>query len=403
MTTMHRSLAIILVFFISLQVYAQPENLVRVLIIGNSLTYYNNMPAILEGVASNSNTAVESQMVVMPGAMLQDHWNGTVAKAAISEGDWDFVILQEVPLLGSLTINGKMMVQDRAYFHHYVRLFVDHIRTTGSQPILLLPWPRQKHPEHLEQMIYAHMEIGRELEVPVVPAGFAWEKVVQSAGPMLYMQDGVHPTPAGTYLTSIVIYSTLIGHHPSDVPIRIEGHPIDRRGKVIAKSLDVLVQMTKEESTKLMNAATETAQHIREKGGYIDVPIPAIPDLPQLPEGYPAEATTITGVWRGPIRLVPALTEMQLTITEQDGKIISTWELLFEKEQYNQTAVVENFRTLENQIRFTISGLRVMPGVTEYRGVMRGDKLVGIAELLAHGGQMHMVGTWELTRQNGEK
>ena len=370
----------------------------RVLFIGNSNTYVNNMPAVLESIAGKSGIPVNSEMIALPGETLREHWVGDSVKSVIRKGDWDFVILQEQSTLGTRLINGERTVPDPSYFYYYVSRFVDVIRKADAQPVLLLTWAWQEKPEFLQPLTHAYMTIGRELEIPVVPAGVVWQKSIRSGGPNLYMNDGIHPSPAGTYLTVLLIYETLFGNLPSNLPLHVEGVPTDMRGTVYTDSLAVLVEVTEEELNTLLSIASHSIRLLQETGNYVQVPKPVTPDLPQLPEGIPAEAVDITGVWSGPIRLLRVPAELQLTL-KRDSKT-AIWELLFENEQFNQNASVDDFRILGNQIRFTISDLEKLPGITEYRGVLQDNQIVGIAEYLDKGGQTHLIGKWKLTRQS---
>ena len=70
-----------------------------VLFIGNSLTIYNNLPAMVETIARESGARLESGMALVRGASLRRHWVDSDARATIGTGKWDYVILQESPTL----------------------------------------------------------------------------------------------------------------------------------------------------------------------------------------------------------------------------------------------------------------------------------------------------------------
>ena len=48
-------------------------------------------------------------------------------------------------------------------------------------------------------------------------------------GVSLWASDGVHPTPAGTYLTACVLYATLTGRSPVGIPGRTVRATTDSR------------------------------------------------------------------------------------------------------------------------------------------------------------------------------
>ena len=75
---------------------AAPRKL-RVLFVGNSLTYVNDLPSTLRALAASQPTPVtiETQTFVAPGGSLSDRWNDGKAAAALDAGHWDALVLQE--------------------------------------------------------------------------------------------------------------------------------------------------------------------------------------------------------------------------------------------------------------------------------------------------------------------
>ena len=69
----------------------------RVLFVGNSLTYVNDLPSTLRALAASQPTPVtiETQTFVAPGGSLADRWNDGKAAAALASGHWDAMVLQE--------------------------------------------------------------------------------------------------------------------------------------------------------------------------------------------------------------------------------------------------------------------------------------------------------------------
>jgi hypothetical protein len=181
----------------------------RVLFIGNSYIYEQDMPELLAGLAESASPkqCVETAMVVRGGATLAELWNGGEAINAIRSGDWDFVVLQEqsmTPLLDQAAMAGAVRAFNRA------------ITASGAQTVLFLTWARQHSLQSQAQISAAYLALGRELGALVAPVGVAWARTGQldpSIG--LYAPDQSHPAPAGAYLTASVFYATLFGSSPS--------------------------------------------------------------------------------------------------------------------------------------------------------------------------------------------
>ena len=74
-----------------------PDGRLRVLFIGNSYTFVNNLPWMLSELAraADDSPVIDTEMIVAGGATLRTHWEGGRALAAIRRGHWDYVVLQE--------------------------------------------------------------------------------------------------------------------------------------------------------------------------------------------------------------------------------------------------------------------------------------------------------------------
>src|SRR5688572_10369599 len=69
----------------------------RVLFIGNSYTYVNNVPALLEAVAERAGARpIEAEMLVAPGARLSDFIDAKTVLERLGREHWDVVVLQEL-------------------------------------------------------------------------------------------------------------------------------------------------------------------------------------------------------------------------------------------------------------------------------------------------------------------
>jgi hypothetical protein len=66
-----------------------------------------------------------------------------------------------------------------------------------------------------ERLAYGYSEVGRQLNVRVVPVGRAWAEAIRRApGFDLWADDGRHPSRRGSYLTACVFYAALADRSP---------------------------------------------------------------------------------------------------------------------------------------------------------------------------------------------
>jgi hypothetical protein len=173
----------------------------RVLFIGNSLTYVNDLPAVLThlSIASTEPRKIESDSYTMPSWTLERHWDAGRALDKISKGGrWDYVVLQA----------GQMKRPDA---EKYVKLFDAEIRKTGAKTILYGTWQRKGVQDNFGRT----MKIAESVGALIAPVAPAWEFVqAESDSTALYQPDGLHPTPAGTYIAGCVFFTVIYGKPP---------------------------------------------------------------------------------------------------------------------------------------------------------------------------------------------
>lgn len=181
----------------------------RVLFIGNSYTYVNDLPWLTGRLASSGKEAraLEAEMVAAGGATLKSHWEGGRALEAIREGRWDFVVLQE---------QSAMPVEQPGVMLRYARAFDAEIKKAGAQTVFYLTWARQGNEQAQAALTEAYASVAKELGAKLAPVGPVWQQVSRENPRLkLYSDDGRHPDPAGTYLAACVFYVTFYGKSPA--------------------------------------------------------------------------------------------------------------------------------------------------------------------------------------------
>lgn len=244
----------------------RPRPNLRLLFIGNSYTFTNNLGDVVAGIAESQKDGptVTPTMAARAGTHLEWHLKNGPAMSLLQAGGWDYVILQEFSTLGGPI--GKPEVGDPEPFYDSVRQFVPKILAAGAKPVLLMTWARRGAPEPEAKKIFdAYEHIGRELGVKVAPAGLAWAETRRRLRTLdLHIYDASHPTEAGSYLTALVIYATLTGRNPRGAPAVIFGHPVDTGGitAVPDTTLTVpLVELGPATAAELQRVAWDTVSH----------------------------------------------------------------------------------------------------------------------------------------------
>lgn len=214
----------------------------RVLFIGNSLTYSNDLPSVVEAFAkATSQRAFANKTIAFPDFSLEDHWNRNDARKAIVSGEWDFVVLQQGPSASK---------EGRALLVEYGRRFAEAIRQIGARPAFYSIWPSANRMQDFKGVSESYRQAAEDVDGLVFPVGEAWLgawKANPSIG--LYSADGFHPSPAGSYLAGLVIYQQLYNRSPVGLPSKLRlgsGARIE-----IPADLAVVLQHAAEEANKL--------------------------------------------------------------------------------------------------------------------------------------------------------
>ena len=175
---------------------------IRVLFIGNSLTFSNDLPDMFAELAQSGGHEVEDEMLAQGGWTLADHAQSSATLEEIKQGDWDFVVLQEQSKLPAIPDLRKEQM------YPAVRFLEEQIRESGAEAILFMTWgTRDGLPEagcegfaEMQSQVEAgYLEIGGELEMMIAPVGIACQSAIErDPGLNLWQMDGLHPTREGT-------------------------------------------------------------------------------------------------------------------------------------------------------------------------------------------------------------
>jgi len=192
---------------------------IRILFIGNSLTFSNNLPDMFAEVAQSGGHEIEVDQLAPGGWTLADHAQSSKTLEEIKQGNWDFVVLQEQSKLPAIPN------QRDEQMYPAVRLLEEKINESGAEGILFMTWgSRDGLPESgyedftvlQSQLEAGYLEIGRELEMLIAPVGIAWQSAIEREPNLnLWQMDGIHPNREGTYLSALVFYALIFQESPA--------------------------------------------------------------------------------------------------------------------------------------------------------------------------------------------
>lgn len=178
----------------------------KVLFIGNSYTYCNNLPVMLRDLSRTAGKTIDTASVTSSGKALTWHWYNPESLDTIAQGGWDFVVLQDQSL--------RAIEEPEKLRSAAIRL-AGRIGEVNATPVLYVTWARQHIPEMQNAITETYRCVAQEINAKLAPVGPAWRMALAATPELsLHVKDRSHPSILGTYLTACVFYGTLFDEIP---------------------------------------------------------------------------------------------------------------------------------------------------------------------------------------------
>ena len=209
--------------------FSQEE--IRVLFLGNSYTYVNDLPKIIEDIATNENKVFKHASVTPGGCTLFQHVESQTSLSKIRQGNWDFVVLQEqsqLPVIDYYRHNTLKPSYKALY--DSIMLYNPNAKVVGY-----MTWGRRYGGQqcvnfgeglycsadfvdfnHMQDTLTAaYCENAYATNSYVAPVGEAWKAALATDPSLvLHSNDNSHPSYDGSYLAACVFYSVFWNKTP---------------------------------------------------------------------------------------------------------------------------------------------------------------------------------------------
>ncbi|WP_343486137.1 SGNH/GDSL hydrolase family protein [Allomuricauda sp. d1] len=177
------------------------QRTINVLFVGNSLTYSNDLPALVKEEASKIDFEVKTKTVAHPNYALMDHWNDGKVQKMIKNGNYDFVIVQQGP---SSQEFGKQVLFE------YGEKFKKLCGKNGAKLVYFMVWPSRTYYRTFDAVIKNHNDAAKANDALVCPVGEVWKQHFDTTNDFSYYgDDGFHPSLEGSKVAARVICETL--------------------------------------------------------------------------------------------------------------------------------------------------------------------------------------------------
>lgn len=202
----------------------------EILIIGNSRTYYHDMPGMLRDIAESAGSPfrIQTTLRAFGGASFESLWDDSETQSLLGE-TWDDAIFQGES-------RGQFSVDQNSSFVTYGEKLLDATKLRSGKPRLVINWAYDPNfyqndtdgrgrAAHIAFIRESHKTVAQHNGARLINMSGLWEYVRATHPKIGLTEDGNHPTLAGSYLFALFLYADLpesdlakVGYMPEGLP-----------------------------------------------------------------------------------------------------------------------------------------------------------------------------------------
>lgn len=198
--------------------------MLNILFIGNSFTFVNDLPKMLETIAADAGVEIAASSVLKGGAYLHqfadsEHELGKRLAETYPAKNWDYIVLQDQSFNPAGNPDDFMVSAEK----------LCKAMNGGAKFLFYSTWAYRDNTEKLSKTGMTYKEMLSALTASYrkaadsfggirVPVGDAFAAVSASYPEIdLYTPDDYHPSPCGTYLAACLFYTAVTGNFPENL------------------------------------------------------------------------------------------------------------------------------------------------------------------------------------------
>ncbi len=172
------------------------------LFVGNSLTYYNDLPKLVREQALEMDIKVNTKTLAYGNYAIVDHWADGEVQNLIKSKNYDYVIIQQGP--SSQQDGYDMLVYDG-------KLYSDLCKANDTQLAYFMVWPSRTYYNSFDGVITNYTAGANANNAILCPVGKVWKDYFDATGDFSYYgPDQFHPSLKGSKVAAEVIIDSLL-------------------------------------------------------------------------------------------------------------------------------------------------------------------------------------------------
>ena len=173
----------------------------KILFVGNSLTYTNNLPLLISQVARDKGIHLKTDILAKANYALIDHWDEGVLQAKIRSKSFDFVVVQQGP--SSQPEGRKLLFESIKKLHQICE-------ENQSKLAVFMVWPSRQYYQTFDKVIKNHRDVANKYNTLLCPVGEVWKAHFDKTSDFnYYSSDGFHPSQKGSKVAAQIIVDSL--------------------------------------------------------------------------------------------------------------------------------------------------------------------------------------------------
>ncbi len=190
-----------------------------VLFLGNSYTFYNDMPKIVQDLAASVGDVLVKDENTVSSYTFEDHLSDGESIGKMKQGGWDYVVLQEQ---STRPVKDISLVETQTFAKAAELDSIREMANPVGDVMFYMTWGRKNSYDGMSfnEMNDLLRERYRTMQSNqnglISPVGAVWRYVRDNhSGLELYDPDESHPSNIGSYLSAVTFYTSIFQKDPT--------------------------------------------------------------------------------------------------------------------------------------------------------------------------------------------